>query len=60
MIEFLEHKKFGVLRAEDNPEHDVISLMNAVKEVKMKMRKNMEERIKMANFLKKERAGTPE
>ena len=60
MIEFLEHKKIGVLRAEDNPEHDVISLMNAVKEVKMKMRKNMEERIKKANILKKERAGTPE
>lgn len=38
MMEYLNEGTVEILRGEENPEHDVISLMKAVKEVKLKMR----------------------
>ena len=49
-----------MLRGADNPEHDVIGLMEAVKEMKKIERQEFEEKMKMQEFLRAKQSTTPE
>jgi hypothetical protein len=56
----VNQRTLRVLRGADNPDHDVIGLMEAVKEMKRVERQEFEERMKLQEYLRAKQAQTPE